>query len=162
MAGKHLVVKAGAHDVEILDQDCNHIVSHKRLYGDEKESMNWIPYLEVLAKRPTAIKYTGLFNQLPMILKNHLEKCDYESKKSILRLFAKMTSLSGIEKAIAAIEESLRLGVSDTDSIWVTYCRLNSGTYETEIELPSSVPELKEFLSDIATYDILISQGGLN
>jgi hypothetical protein len=75
LSGKILVVKAGAHDVEIMDQECNHIVSHKRLYGDEKESMNWVPYLEVLAKRPTAIKYTGLFNQLPQILKEHLNSC---------------------------------------------------------------------------------------
>ena len=162
MAGKQLIVKAGAHEVDIMDQDCNHIVSHKRLYGDEKESMNWIPYLKVLAKRPTAIKYTGLFNQLPLILKEHLEKCDHESKKSLLRLVAKMTSLSGIEKAIAAVEQSLRLGVSDTDSIWITYCRLNSGTYETEISLPPSVPELKGFISDINSYDNLINQGSLN
>lgn len=162
LSGKILVVKAGAHDVDILDQECNYIVSHKRLYGDEKESMNWIPYLEVLAKRPTAIKYTGLFNQLPLILKDHLEKCSYEDKKGLLKLFAKMTALSGMEQAIASMEESLRLGVTDTDSIWVTYCRLNSGTYETEIKLPPSVPELKEYLSNISSYDVLISRGGPN
>lgn len=124
--------------------------------------MNWIPYLEVLAKRPTAIKYTGLYNQLPLILKDHLNKCSYEEKKCLLKLFAKMTALSGMEQAIASMEESLRLGVTDTDSIWVTYCRLNSGTYETEFRLPPSVPEIKEYLSNIPSYDVLISRGGPN
>lgn len=162
LSGKTLIVKVGAHDVDILDQECNHIISHKRLYGDEKESMDWIPYLEVLAKRPTIIKYTGLFNQLLLILKNHLDKCSYENKKGLLKLFAKMTTLSGMEQAITSMEESIKLGVTDIDSVWVTYCRLNSRSYETEINLPPSFQELKEYLSNISSYDVLISRGGRN
>ena len=53
MAGRQVIVKAGAYDIEILDTDCNHIIEHRRLYGEEKESMNWIPYLELMSKRPT-------------------------------------------------------------------------------------------------------------
>ena len=40
MARQQVIVKAGAYDVEILDEDCNHIIKHRRLYGEEKESMN--------------------------------------------------------------------------------------------------------------------------
>jgi hypothetical protein len=58
MAGQQVIVKAGAYDIEILDEDYNHIIKHRRLYGEEKESMNWIPYLELMSKRPTALKYT--------------------------------------------------------------------------------------------------------
>ncbi|MFZ5354619.1 MAG: Mu transposase domain-containing protein [Bacillota bacterium] len=35
-AGTQVMIKAGAYDVEILDSDCNLIVRHKRLYGDER------------------------------------------------------------------------------------------------------------------------------
>ena len=81
MAGCQVMVKVGAYDVEILDEQCNKIVRHKRLYGEEKESMYWIPYLELISKRPTALKYTGLYKHLPEILREYLDKCNLEDKK---------------------------------------------------------------------------------
>ena len=162
MARQQVIVKAGAYDVEILDENCNHIIRHKRLYGEEKESMNWIPYLELMSKRPTALKYTGLYNQLPQILKEYLDKSDYEGKKQALKLFTKMTAATGIDTAIEAFEEGLKLGVNDPDSIWATYCRLTTGTLpEPEISLPDKVPELKKYIPDIKIYDQLITSGGL-
>jgi transposase len=93
-----------------------------------------------LSKRPTALKYTGLYSQLPQILKEYLDKSDYERKKQTLKLFAKMTATTGIDTAIEAFEEGLKLGVSDPDSIWATYCRLTTGTLpEPEIPLPDKV-----------------------
>jgi hypothetical protein len=149
MAGRQVMVKAGAYDIEILDEDCNYIVKHRRLYGEEKESMNWIPYLELMSRRPTALKYTGLYNQLPQILKEYLDQSDYEGKKQALKLFTKMTIATGFDTAIEAFEEGLRLGVSDPDSIWATYCRLSTGTLpEPEVPLPDTVPELKKYTPD--------------
>lgn len=162
MAGRQVTVKAGAYDVDILDADCNHIVRHRRLYGDEKESMYWIPYLELISKRPTALKYTGLFNQLPPILKEFLEQCDYEGKKQALKLFTKMTVHSNMDTAIEAFERGLQYGVYDADSVWATYCRIKTGTLpEPEISLPETVPELKRYITDINAYDTLINSGGI-
>jgi hypothetical protein len=124
--------------------------------------MNWIPYLELMSRRPTALKYTGLYNQLPQILKEYLDKRDYEGKKQALKLFTKMTVATGFDAAIEAFEEGIKLGVSDLDSIWATYCRLTSGTIpEPEIPLPDKVPELKKYIPDIKVYDQLIASGGL-
>jgi hypothetical protein len=162
IAGQQVMVKAGAYDIEILDTDCNHIIEHRRLYGEEKESMNWIPYLELMSKRPTALKYTGLYNQLPQILKEYLDKSDYEGKKQALKLFTKMTVAAGFDTAIESFEEGIKLGVSDPDSIWATYCRLTTGTLpEPELPLPDTVPELKKYTPDFKIYDKLIVTGGL-
>ena len=51
--------------VEILTQDHELIIGHSRLYGKQKKSMEWQPYLNLMAKRPTAIKYTSFYEQLP-------------------------------------------------------------------------------------------------
>ena len=162
MARRQVVVKASVYDIEILDMDWNFIIKHRRLYGDEKESMNWIPYLELTSKRPTALKYTGLYNELPQILRDYLNKSNYEGKKEALKLLTKMTVAAGFETAIEAFEEGLKLGVSDIDSIWATYCWLNTGSLEEkEISLPDTVPELKKYTPNIETYDELIVTGGL-
>ena len=161
-AGYQVMIKAGAYDVEILDSDYNLIVRHKRLYGEERESMIWIPYLELMAKRPTALKYTGLFNQLPLTLKQFLEDSDYECKKQTLKVFARMTKDTNMSTAVAAIEEGIRCGARDADSMWATYCRLNSGSLPAmDISLPDTVPELNSFTPDINIYDKLIASGGL-
>lgn len=162
MASQQVIIKAGAYEVDILDRECHYIIGHKRLYGDEKESMQWIPYLGLMSKRPTALKYTGLFHQLPEVLREYLEQCDYESKKQSLKLLAKMTLHTNFDTAIAAFEQGMKLGVNDPDSIWVTYCRLTSGTLpEPEIALSETVPELKKYIPDINAYDQLIANGGL-
>lgn len=162
MAGKQVIVKAGAYDIEILDTDCNPVIRHRRLYGQEKESMNWLPYLELLSKRPTALKYTELYNQLPPILREYLDKIGNEEKKQVLKIVAKMAAISGFDTAVSAFEEGIKLGVSDSDSVWAIYCRLTTGTLpEPEISLSETVPELKKYIPDIKVYDELISAGGL-
>lgn len=162
MAKKQVMIKVGAYDVEILDDDSNLIVRHDRLYGNQKESMIWIPYLELMAKRPTALKYTGFFNELPTTLKTFLESCDYECKKKTLKTFVDMTVDSNINNAIDAFEEGIKCGARDADGIWATYSRLNSGSLpEVDIILPSTVPILNEYSPNINEYDQLITRGGL-
>ncbi len=162
MAGWQVMLKVGAYEVEVLDEACNHIVRHKRLYGEEKESMCWIPYLELISRRPTALKYTGLFNQLPSIIRKYLDKCDYESKKQALRIFTKMTIHANMDTAVTAFEEGINRGTCDIDSIWAIYCRLKAGPLpEQDISLPATVPELKKYIPDINAYDKLIATGGL-
>lgn len=162
MSNKQIMIKAGAHDIELLDSDSNLIVKHKRLYGEQKESMIWIPYLELMSKRPTALKYTGFFNQLPATLKTFLSSCDYDCKKRTLKTIVDMTMDSDIDRAMNAFEEGIKCGARDADGIWATYCRLNSGSFlEVDISLPNTVPTLKKYSPDITEYDQLISKGGL-
>jgi transposase len=80
LAGCEVLVKAGAYDITILNSSCECVASHRRLYGEAKESMDWLPYLELLSKRPTALKYTGLYSQLPPILKEHRDQSEKETK----------------------------------------------------------------------------------
>lgn len=162
MAKRQVTIKAGAYEVEILDEFCNFIVKHRRLYGEEKESMQWLPYLDLISKRPMALKYTGLFTQLPSVLQEYLDKCNLEMKKQTLQLIAKMTADSDFESAVATLEECINRGTKDADSIWATYVYLTTGTLpEVEISISDTVPELKKYIPDIRIYDKLIVTGGL-
>jgi len=71
--------------VEIMDADYHTLVTHPRLYGKEKESMNWELYLDLLAQRSKALKYTGFFNQLPLTLEDYFTECDHKTKKETLQ-----------------------------------------------------------------------------
>ena len=161
VAGSEVIVKAGAYDVEIFDTSLRRIAAHKRLYGEIMESMDWIPYLEILSKRPAAIKYTGLFDKLPPSLKEYLNDCGYEMKKQLLKLFTKMALMSGIDTAAKTLDSCLEIGAADPDSIWALHCRLISNNQTIpELSLSDSVPELKKYTPDISVYDRLIVAGG--
>ena len=162
MAGCQVIIKAGAYEIVILDTEGHHIITHRRLYGEEMESMIWLPYLELLSKRPTALKYTGIYHQLPSILKEYLDKNDYTGKKESLQLLTRMTVESDFHTAMKAFEEGLSYGVNDLDSIWATYCRLTTGNLpEPNMTLSDTVPELKEYTPDMKVYDDLLLNSGV-
>lgn len=146
------MIKAGAYDVEVLNSDCNLIVRHKRLYGEERESMIWIPYLELMAKRPTALKYTGLFNLLPLTLKQFLENSDYECKKQTLKVFAHMTADTNMTTAVTAIEEG-----SDVVPEMLTACGLHIAAYIPEVYRQWIYPFRIQFRNLADSFRILIS-----
>jgi len=58
-------VKVGAYKIAILDSDYREIIRHDRLYGEQRESVKWVPYLEMMTKRPNALKYKGYTSKKP-------------------------------------------------------------------------------------------------
>jgi hypothetical protein len=159
-AGKQVWVKAGSNTIEVMDEDYHTIMTHPRLYGTQKESMRWEPYLDLMAKRPTALKYTGFFKELPSTLKDYFDKCDYENKKAGLRILSRMVKRSGIEMSTKAFEETIEKGLTDADSIWAYYCRKTMAELDfDDMEVPSWVPEVKEYSTDASVYDSLLEGG---
>ncbi|WP_420490741.1 Mu transposase domain-containing protein [Neobacillus drentensis] len=57
-----VLVRISYNKVEILNDDHHLVVSHSRLYGQYRKSMKWQPYLNLMAKRPTALKYTSFYD----------------------------------------------------------------------------------------------------
>jgi len=159
-AHREVWIKAGAYTVEIRDADYHTIVIHPRLYGREKESMNWGLYLDLIAQRPKALKYTGFFDQLPLTLQDYFTECDHKAKKSTLKMLAGMIRKSGMEVSITVLEEILHQGIKDPDSIWTYYYQMmGEDSDNLSLKLPPGVPEVKEYHTDISLYDISLYGG---
>jgi hypothetical protein len=77
-AKSQVFVQLTAYDVIAFDENYREIIRHPRLYGDyEQESMDWLPYLTQLSRRPAALKYTGIYPMLPQEVHEeiHVSKC---------------------------------------------------------------------------------------
>lgn len=160
-AGRQLWLKTGAFEVVLLDDKYQEIIRHSRLYGQQTESMQWGPYLELMARRPRAVKYTGFFKELPAELQDYLEECDLTAKRAALQVLSKMVKSSDLTTATTAFKDTLKRGLKDLDSIWSNYIRLTSGSYEMELtELLPKVPELAPYQIDTSVYDLLLKGGG--
>jgi transposase len=159
-AGCQLWIKAGAFEVTLLDDQYRQIIKHPRLYGRQNESMQWAPYLELMARRPRAIKYTGFFKELPLKLQDYLAKCDLAAQRAALQVLTKMTRNSDLPTATSAFIDTLERGLSDPDSIWSNFVRLTSGSYAPQpAKLPPKVPEVKPYQVDTSIYDHLLNGG---
>lgn len=156
-ANSELWVKASAHEVQILDEDYKEIIKHERLYGKNKEAMNWYPYLTVLSKRPNALKYTDFYREMPEPWQEYFAQCDYQGKKAGLQALIKIITETDMDTATNALQECLKSEVVNSDSILLHYYRLTQPVID-ELTVASHIPEL-DYKTDIRLYDDLLSRG---
>lgn len=159
-AQKVLWLKVKANTIEIMDQEYHVIAVHPRLYGEQKESMIWEPYLKLMAKRPTALKYTGFFKELPTAMQDYFNKCSPDEKKKSLNILLNMVKNTDIQTASKAFEESLNRDLTDADSVLAIYNRITSDALDIKtLKLPADLPELEPFTPDVNAYDVLMKGG---
>jgi len=158
LAGSHITVCLRAHDITALDENMREIVRHKRFYGKSKqESMDWIPYLDQISRRPAALKYTGIYGLLPDPVKLWLDGLKRSECGEALKVLSRMTNESSFEIAVDAFDKSLKAGVSDLDSVLAIFNRYNSVFPDMEkIPLSAEIPILKPIQTDSSVYDQML------
>lgn len=157
-------VELGAYEVRILDENYREITSHSRLYGKMVlESMDWIPYLGALSRRPGALKYSGIYEMMPKILRDYTDSVDKSEQGKMLKQLAAITEESGFEMAIEALIESINRGGRDPDSVLAVSRMINDKYPDMEkIANTTSVPILQPIKSNLVEYDGLLEEGRIN
>lgn len=85
--------------------------------------MNWLPYLSLMAKRPTALKYTGFYQELPEIWQIYLAELPAEQKREVLLTLNTMLEKHDIAAA-DALEIALKSDVKDAPNRSRNYCAI--------------------------------------
>jgi len=150
-AAQQVWVKAGAFTISILSDDFRLIQSHERLYGKNKESMKWEPYLRLISKRPRALKYSSFFSELPQSVQDYFDRLDYQGKRAALKVMAKMVEDTDISTAQIAFELAIEGRVEDIDSIWATYYSLTKSDIQVK-DIAAPAVALCDNIVDTAPY----------
>lgn len=159
LAQGNVYLEIKSDTVTILDMMYNPVVNHRRLYGKNEESMNWIPYISLMAKRPTALKYTGFYQELPEVWQNYLSNLPSDKKREALMTLNTMLQEHDIAAAADALEIALDVGVKDADSILASYHRLTSKVQQMQpMQLNNPHIQVPSFKTDNSRYDCLFSQ----
>jgi len=161
-AKSQVFVQLTAYDVIAFDENYREIIRHPRLYGDyEQESMDWLPYLTQLSRRPAALKYTGIYPMLPQEVQVFLDSCSYQAKKETLRVLAQLSEKSSFSKAAEAVRSVILHGARDADSIVAMFNRLNGDITDlAPMVLPASVPEMPSVKPNLSGYDHMLFREG--
>lgn len=149
--------------VEIFTKNHELIIGHKRLYGKQKKSMEWQPYLNLMAKRPTAIKYTSFYEQLPQEWQTYLENCTVYEKQEALRLLSVLLKEHDFTYASQALTRASESGHPSVDSIkQVFYQLINGRGQRKEIQVKGKVPSMPPATRGANHYDQLFQKGGIS
>ncbi len=161
-ANTHVLIKLTAFHVIALDENHREITSHTRLYGNHKQqSMQWLPYLNQLARRPGALKYTGIYHMLPQPVKEYMECLNRQDKGKILKTIANLTQEGSFEKAVETVNTALSYGATDVDSLINLHSRLHGKILQLKpIHLPEYIPQLKKYEPNLKAYDKGLGRAG--
>jgi len=154
-ARSSLLVRLTAYEVIVLDESYREVVRHPRLYGEARqESMDWLPYLDQLARRPAALKYTGIYDLLPEKVRSFLDQLSARGKRETLKVLAALSRETDFTRATKALETALSYGAGDPDSILATFNRINSQVVELDpLVLPPSTPRIPAVHPRVDQYD---------
>jgi transposase len=149
--------------VIVMDENYREIVRHHRLYGDRKQQrMDWLPYLRQLSMRPRALKYSGIYDMMPLAMKQFIEGCSDSETGKVLKVLATLTDRTGFESAVNTVNQALCYGANDADSLKNLYRRIYADVPELPpMPLGSDIPEVGQMTTNIIAYDAFLKKGGV-
>jgi transposase len=157
LPGSRVLLKIKAHSVTVYDEKHTEIACHPRLYGKGQESMIWAPYLRVLAKRPTALKYTGFYENLDKNTREFLNEQDLPGKKAILTELANSSEVWGIHKSLSGMEKAISLGARDADTlISAFHFTMNMPGKTPKNRVPDELPKTEDYVISLSDYGKLM------
>lgn len=161
-ANERIQIKLTAYQVIVIDEKMREVVAHERIYGNKKHrSTKWVPYLNQLAKKPGALKYTGIYSMLPDALKEYLNRCNKTDRGKVLQVVSKISDESSFENAVSTVNEALNYGAADPDSLIMMHTRMNMPELKlSPVEVPSSIPQMDKVVAEISIYQGLLAKAG--
>jgi len=149
--------------VIVMDRDMHEVVRHKRLYGNDHERMDWLPYLTYIARKPRSLRNSGIYDMMPQTMQIYMDSCESKDRGRVLKVLAELTDRTGFTSAVRTVDEAVRLNAADPDSLQNLYRR----TYADVPLLPplgneSLLPQQKiiPFRNDLALLDAALGKGG--
>ncbi|WP_444543508.1 Mu transposase domain-containing protein, partial [Lederbergia ruris] len=162
-AQQKIRVRITYNEIAILNEDNEVIAKHTRLYGVRRKSMIWQPYLDLLSKRPRAIKYSSIYNQFPSIWTDYLKNCTEEEQKNALRLLGELLKNDDFSLLNEALTMASSHGHPSTDQIkHCFYTVINQSNTYKEISPAINLPTMPAATRGLSHYDSLLQSGGVS
>ena len=153
-------IKLTAETVAVLDEQQNVIVTHRRLYGDEyQESMQWLPYLRMISRKPRSLKNSGIYDMMPGEMRSYLDSCRNSERGRVLKMLADITDRTGFDSALQTIHQAILYQANDPDSLNNLHRSLYADVPQLDPLPPQpGVPSLGPLGHGIGEYDRLLER----
>ncbi len=154
-------------EVVVMDSHMTEVVRHRRLYGDHRqESMNWVPYLRYIARKPRSLRNSGIYDMMPDPMKQYMDRCESAGRGRILKILSELTDRTGFESALTTVNAAIAHQATDPDSLKTLYNRAYADVpllppLETTTDIP--VAKIIPFnRDDLSKLDAALKKGGIS
>ena len=153
-SNKQVNLKLTSGEVIVIDDDMHEVIRHKRLYGKEKaESMDWIPYLEYIARRPRSIKNSGIYGMMPEVMQKYMDMCQTTEIGKILKVLAELTKRTCFDDAGSTVKAAIEHHAVDHDNLKALHALLfPQDPYMPPLEKKANRPEVPLFTGNTDLY----------
>ncbi|MCR5475744.1 MAG: IS21 family transposase [Lachnospiraceae bacterium] len=157
-------LKITSDKVIVMGMEHHHIVTHKRLYGGHKQSsMDWIPYLTEISRKPRSLFNSGIYDMMPAPMQEFVKSCSSFDRSRILKILAEQTKRTGFDSAVNTVTQALTYQVKDPDSLQNLYRRLYSDVpLLPPLPAQERVPAVVPIPVDLSAYDAALKGGAAN
>ncbi len=127
VASYHANLKLTSRFVTVMNDNNEVIVEHRRLYvkkGEHQTSMIWLPYLDLIARKPRAWMNSGFAKMVPKDLEDYLERIRNSERGKVIKFISKVTKERSFEEAIYVVTEALKLECATCEGLEDVYQRL--------------------------------------
>ena len=149
-----------------MDADMHEIVTHRRLYGkDEPESMDWLPYLKYISRKPRSLRNSGIYDLMPESMQCFMDGCENSERGQILKTLTELTERNGFDSALLTVDEAIKLQARDPESLKSLHRRLFSDVPELPpLDSSADIPlgKVVLFKNDLSVYDTALKGGVVN
>jgi len=161
-ANQNVWLKLTSSQVIVMDDKQHVIIAHKRLYGDYKQqSMEWLPYLKYIARKPRSLKNSGIYDMMPENMQIYLNKCQNTERGQVLRVLSELTDRTGFDSAVQTVNQAIQYQAVDADSLKNLYYRLYSDVPQLPPLNPQAgIPKVIQLPVNLAGYDAFLRGGG--
>lgn len=152
-----VLVRVSYNKIDILTDQNELVISHSRLYGQYRKSMKWQPYLQLMAKRPMALKYTSFYEQLPGEWQAYFQSCTKEEKQKALKFLAivlKEQDFTKINEALTAASEHGHPSIESIQQVF--YQIINGRGIRDNIQPRQPLPTMPQAERGLTHYDKLL------
>ncbi len=156
-------LKITSDRVFVMDMNHNLIVTHRRLYGDRKQSaMDWVPYLTAISRKPRSLFNSGIYDMMPEPMQAYVKSCSSTDRGRILKCLAEQTKRTGFDSALQTVEQALMYQATDPDSLQNLYRRLFSDVpVLPPMPAQKGIPGIIQMPVKLSDYDAALKKGGV-
>ncbi len=154
--GQYVTLKIMANQIAIYSKDMlKRIDVHPRMFGKGKESIHYINFIDIIKTRPNALKYSGIYNLLPISWQEYLQSLDKEELRKSFSILKMILRERDMNFADQVLKETIKHESISSAAIYITFKRLkeNRLVYSTAMEFPSDLPSYEV---NMKQYDTLM------
>jgi len=150
-------IRIGASRITVVDRDYGIIAEHRRDYHKDRTHTHWKDFIDPLLKRPRAVKYSGIYQLLPDVWHDYLDRLSNDALKESLRFLKHCLIHHDLKTAERVLTTNTAEGVRGAAALWTTLYRLSEDRtlYEGFTAMPET-QTMPAYKTDLNPYDAFI------